>query len=175
VAYADPVRTLLAVAAFLALAGAAAAGNIATPTMTAVASWTAGKPVAVHCESEPAAWDRLVAQSGYAGLPGTAVAGFAVEARSAVYLRYDRCAMLAGPEHEQFAIGLHTLLQEAYRLRGAGTTDAGLLECAALVLQYEAMRRFYGVPFFSAAMRRHAALAIARSRSLPAGFGPRCP
>lgn len=165
----------LAVLAALALAGPASAANVATPQMHAVASWAAGKPLTVWCESDPAEWNRLVAQSGLTHEPGSSVAGFTLFAAPTIYLRYDRCPMLAGPEHWGFGLGLNTLLHEAYHQRGGGVRDEALVECAALVLQYEAMRRFYGVPFFSPTMTRHADVAIAHSRTLPARFQNGCP
>lgn len=128
----------------LVLAASAAAANIATPRMVEVASWAAGKPITVYCSDSMDEW-RVLSRKPTAG-------GFANVGGPQIWLSPRVCLPLRfGPGDTSFAPGLGVLLHEATHARG--WRDEGLAECAALVLAYETLRRFYGVPFFSPLMR----------------------
>jgi hypothetical protein len=164
------VRVALIVLVALALAAPAAAGNVATVKMTEVASWAAGRPLSVWCESEQAEWDRLLAQHGLSAPAGFIIDGFTTYTAPVVYLAPLHCPELVGPTHRDFALGLNVLLHESYTHYGAGIHDNAIQECGALLLQYEALRRFYGVPSFSPLMRRLTEQAFAFSQSKPASY-----
>lgn len=172
--YCRAVRFLAVALVALALAAPAGAGNVATAKMAQVASFAAGKPLQVWCESEQAEWDRMVAEHGLADQPGFVITGFTTYDAPVIYLAPAPCRSLVGPTHHDFALGLNVLLHESYTHFGAGIRDQAIQECGALLLQYEALRHFYGVPSFSPLMRLLTERAIAFSRTKPAVYQQGC-
>jgi hypothetical protein len=111
-----PVRRLLVAAIALALASPAAAASQPQPTLGAVASWAAGKAVAVHCASSTDEWQQMLTAVGHTN---PLIRGYAPLGGNDVYLAPGRCAALRdGPRGGGFALGLMTLLHEAAHARG---------------------------------------------------------
>jgi hypothetical protein len=166
------LRTLAiaSVAVLAALAPAAAhAENVATPRMAAVASWAAGKPISVWCESDPAAWERRLASIG----ADTKATGYAYAGSSEVFLGPTRCYGLLHPdEPREFGPGLNALLHESWHARGVA--DEAIAECAARVLIYSALHDFYRVPWFSSRMRTVVGWALETSYMKPNAYQDGC-
>jgi hypothetical protein len=163
------VRWLLVIVAALVLAPAAAASNVATPRMNAVAAWGAGKPVTVWCENDAAAWDALARSKR--GVPGGQVGGFTIFAEPVVYVGPSECGQL-GESGFELGSGLNILLHEAAHQRGFRDDD--LAECAARVLIYSALHDFYSVPWYSQRMRQTVDFALAVSLAKPAAYQNGC-
>lgn len=129
------------------------AGNVATPLMGEVASWAAGKPLAVHCESDAAEWDRMVVAVSNGSRRGPTVNGYTFVTTPKIWLGPTVCpALVIGtPTSSGFGQSLVVLLHEAVTHRGFRLDSAQ--QCAAVLLHYDALRRFYKVQFFSALQR----------------------
>jgi hypothetical protein len=139
--------------------------------MNQVASWAAGKPVSVWCESDAVAWDTMT--RSMRGAPGAGIAGFTLYASPVVYVGPPSCANLNyGITDPRLALGLNTLLHESAHQRGFHDED--LAECAARVLIYSALHDYYGVEWFSPTMHNLVAQALAESLTLPAVYQHGC-
>lgn len=157
--------------AVLVYAPAADAANVATPKMRAVASWAAGKPIDVWCENDETEWTRLSASVGFSVPPS---GGYALLGTPNIYLSPSTCRRLSGgPNGTRFSIGLSTLLHESAHQRW-NTRDEALAECAARVLLYSALNRFWKVPLFSLWMRNLADEALRESLAKPAEYQHGC-
>lgn len=134
--------------------------------MTAVASWAAGKPISVWCESDDVAWRVLAGRYGF-----ERPEGFTVFAEPVVYLSPRACGWLTS-DAGRFGFGLNVLLHEAAHQRGF--RDEALTECAARLMIYSALHDFYGVPWWSARMRDTTRIALAYSYAKPPAYQGGC-
>jgi hypothetical protein len=157
---------LVVVLVALACAAPATGSNVATPRMAAVASWAAGKPISVWCESDRAEWARMLASANL-----DVADGYTRDAEPVVYLAPQTCTNL-GYEDVRLGMGLNVLLHEAAHQRGFH--DEALAECAARVLIYSALHDFYGVPWFSLRMHDVVETALAYSFARPAAYQNGC-
>lgn len=130
---------VLAAAAALAITAGAGAQNIPHPTLDAIASSVAGKPLSVWCENNDADWDHRIA-AAY-GQPGYTVLGFTRPGVEPVaYLAPQICTSLQialrdGPHAAglaPLALALLTLLHESVHQRGI--LDESVTDCTALAL-----------------------------------------
>lgn len=139
---------LAAVAA--ALAGTAQAGNQPHPTLDAIASEVAGRPVSVWCETD---WDDWHTMTG-GRFPGAFVRSLT---DTVAYMGPLRCtdltaAVSGSASVTQLGGGLQALLHEAVHLRGV--LDEGETDCTALGLVREYAIRYFGFPETVAEKRR---------------------
>lgn len=159
---------VLVLAVALVLAPVAQGANVATPKMEQVASWAAGKPVSVWCESDSEAWSRMLARVGHIDR----VEAYTYVGGSTVWLGPTVCSRLGSPGYPVFALGLSTLLHESWHARGH--RDEAFAECAARVLIYSALHDFYGVPWYSARMASYTTFALNESLRRPAEYQGGC-
>jgi hypothetical protein len=152
----------------LAVAPAASAGNIADARLNAVASWAAMKPVTVWCENDADTWARMAA----AARVRTDAEGYAYVGGSQVFLGPLACQGVASSGSALLGVGLMTLLHEATHARG--WADEDLAECAARVLIYSALHKFYGIGWMSPEMSYAVGSAMRWSFGLPAPYQGGC-
>lgn len=105
-------------------------------------------------------------------MPGAG--GYTYHGRPQIFLSPNVCAGLTVTPSTPFGPAINTLLHEAYTHYGSGTRDQGIQECGARLLIYEALRRFWGVPSFSATMYQVTQQALAYSFSKPAAYQGGC-
>jgi hypothetical protein len=133
-----------------ATVGPARAGNQPHPTLDAVASEVAGRPVTVRCENSEGEWTATVA--AIAGSPPRAGGYVHGVDSTVVYLAPSECLPLhhaLSADYKRAGIypltsSLLTLAHEAVHLRGI--TDEGVAECTALPLVPELAVKYFGVP-----------------------------
>jgi hypothetical protein len=119
----------------LAVPATGAAENRPHPTLDAVATAVAGKPLTVHCETDWLVWIKAFESVGE---NGTFVNGFTNLEAAVVYVNPRQCetlhAMLNGWSVGTYyaASALLTLVHESVHQRGI--TDEGVTDCTALPL-----------------------------------------
>lgn len=124
-----------AVCAVLFAAPAAIAGNSPHPTLDAVATAVAGKPVTVHCENSWYDWIVFFADQG---IDGGGINGFTSMSRPVVFVSPRQCETLHALINREVvgtyyaASALLTLIHESVHQRGI--RDEGLADCTALPL-----------------------------------------
>lgn len=141
------MRLLLLIALVLGFAPTAAAANQPHPTLDAVASEVAEKPVSAWCEMDLAAWTNMAAS---AGLPAWA-GGYTYPSTPTVYIAPQHCSTLRvalnnGVETAGaywFSGALLTLAHESVHQRGI--LDEQLADCTALALVGTLATKHFGV------------------------------
>lgn len=132
-----------------------------------VAAFIAGHPVDVVCDAD-------VNQG-----PNTPPPGFIIEAWTTydtgpIHLIPERCNDLSAPRGSlQFAQGIHTLVHEASHARSPrGLRKESCAELTSDLGVYDVLRRFYGIPFFSARSWLIGGQVLALTRQLPSAYQP---
>jgi hypothetical protein len=145
------IGAVIATAVLLMAAATAQAENQPHPSLNALVSEVAGKPVTVWCENSPYDWDRFVYSYSGGAQIGASMYGFTYMTTPVVYLSPQRCQPLtlalqygyAEVGAIYLAAGLHTLIHEAAHQRGY--TDEGQAECYALPLVAPLAERYFGL------------------------------
>lgn len=138
---------ILALVGALAGAGTASGWNAATPRLDAIATYVAGHPVTVWCETDPATWIEMLGSS-----PEMAnVLGFTQLDEPTVYVNPTDCRILrlASFGYDQADTGLfylaraiRDLVHESVHQRGIA--DEGITDCTALAAMPAVAVRFFG-------------------------------
>jgi hypothetical protein len=139
---------LIGVAAMLLIPATVRAGNQPHPTLDAIATQVAGKPVSVWCENSAPEWESLTAT---ANVPHWAD-GFTYVAQPAVYVAPRLCETLhVALRNGAAAVGAYwlsgallTLAHESVHQRGI--VDEQLADCTALPLVGPLATQFFNVP-----------------------------
>jgi len=141
-----------------------ASASTASPKVVAVASWVAGHPVTVACDAD-------TNPSPFPAAPGAVVTAWTLTGGDVIHALPMICdETRAAPGTVAFADGIATVIHEAARAKGVQT--ASCVEMLADVGVYDALRRFYSIPFFSSMSETVGAQVLALTRRRPSSYQP---
>lgn len=140
------VASFVIVVLSLVVTSVAQAGNSPSPTLDAVSTYIAGKPVTTYCENDYAEWDQFAAS---AMSPGWNLDGFTRPSAPIVYVSPTNCQSLLTQLRQPGAVGAYWFSKAVFALvhesvHQRGVVDEGLTDCTALPLIPDVLRRFFG-------------------------------